>query len=489
MVSLRRAIAAAGLLLPALPVCAAPLDVQLATPRVEYGKPVQVVLRGPVGASLSDINLDGLAPDFYIQEKILLDPEASTGRAGLKLRLYPRREGTLTVPALSWRGNFSHATTVAVTSAVDPKNHKPIAVSVAHTEKPVWLKQPYTVTVTMQTRDAIVNLHRAGLEQAGFSVYELPEEVDTAQAGVTTRRFGWVIYPLTSGVHTLNLPPVEYIRDGVVTHRFHLPRIRPEVMPLPSYVPVTMPVGRVDVEVERPGGVWVTRNRRDHFVVRVRGDALPGQDMQPLLREMKDTARFGVYPARATRAETASAGAIRSDIDFRVPFVARGSGWITLPTLRWHYFDPHTGKIRSQALALGYVISVPRWLSVSVLALLSVVVVFAGRWGWRKVQRYGQRIRHYRAAMHSLRAARSAPELRAALGEIARAEGWPANLSVRQWYELWATRFPRRTAPAAPLQSLQRGLYRGAVVPLDDVRSALIALCRWRSPFPSCFGK
>jgi hypothetical protein len=482
VVSLRRILLAAGLAVLAAPVVAAPFEVQLVTPQVEYGKPVQLVLRGPDRASLKDIKLDALVRDFHVHEKIILEPEENTGRAGLRLRLYPRHTGTITVPALWWGGQSSRATTVAVTSAIDPKNRTPITVFVAHTGKPVWLKQAYTVTVTLQTRDAIVNLKRAAFDQAGFNVYELPVEVGTTRKGMTTRRLGWVIYPLTSGVHTLSLPPIEYIRDGVVTHRFHLPRIRPEVMPLPSYVPVTMPVGRVDVEVARPAGAWITRNRLESLVVRVRGTTLPGQDMRALLRELKSTARLNVYPAKSSRMESVARDVVYSEHTYRTPFVARASGWITLPSLRWHYFDPESGKIQSQTVALGYIVSVPRWLSVIGIACLLGAAVLAGRVVWRRLAQSARCLHHYRTAVQLAQAARTAPQLRAALSEVARAERWPANLSVQQWCDRWARHFPQFDAVLAPLGQLQQGLYGRGTLSLDAVRAALVDACRWRIP-------
>ena len=449
---------------------------------VEYGKAVSLLLRTSLATPrLDSLDLSSLEKDFAIETREDVEHDEATGGQRWRIRLYPRQPGKASVPVLIFQGNLSEAIPLAVTPAIDHKDKAPIRVTMQFSQTDVWLRQPVRVEMQIETAASIVALDTDTPRNSGMEIIALPLQRQPLPATKRTRHsLGWRLYPLTTGKQLLQLPPVRYQRDGVVTHRFYPPRLSLNVKPLPAYVPASMPVGKLALRVALPDARFRIRNRLDYLVLQPVGDVLPGQSLPALLRQFRSNETVKFYPARPESTGSSPA--------WRIPFVVNRMGLINLPDLRLQYFDPDTGKLQTRHYATGRILVLSQWLVYSIYIALTIGLLLLLRTGVRKLRHRLYRYRKYRLAARTLQRARQPEEFRTALTHMAQAEGWPANLSLQRWLEYWQSRNPGNVFLHDPLLRLQAWCYAGQPADPGELRSPLLQACYRRAPLLRLFG-
>lgn len=460
------------------------LSVATDTNQVEYGRGFSVYLRSDTTALLERLNLAPLDADFVVHRRgdiIRGDPS----HLSVRLRLYPRKAGPQVIPALAVDGTTTDPIKINVAPAIDPKDKSVVNVSYELNRQSVWLKQPITVVARIETRADIVDISAPAFDDRGFRSFILPLERKTITAGGKSRtvhRLGWILYPLVTGSRELQLPAIQYRRDGVITHRFFPPRYKITVKALPSYVPATMPVGRVEIKTGEFEKRLYLRNNLESLSIRVTADGLPGQYVSYLLEQLKSTESVSLYPTEMHTVQHLNPARMTNRLDYRVPFVPTRSGWMKFPTLRLQYFNPESGKIVTKQHDLGTAFSVPRWLVWLTVTLLVFPIVVLLRYSLARLAQYWLRLRNYQAALLLLKNAKTLTDLRLALSAIARAESWPDNITVGRWLKLWRDRFPTKAGPDQSLLKLQECLYGGRKGRPDEFRADLLEICYHRMP-------
>lgn len=468
----------AVLLLPALGAASPPpFAVSLELNQVEYGKPITLNLRTRYAhPSLDTVNLSALQPNFAIVtgDSVERDGQAQTWH----IRLYARRVGRLQIPPLMFHGAMTRPLALSVSAPTDSRN-RPIMVHSAIGATSVWVDQATPVTVRVIGASSFASLKTRSTQQNNLGIVALP----ATQTGATVNgqswtqyRMEWLLYPQTAGMFTIQLPPVEYDEDGIVTHQFYVPPVNLHVRPLPVFVPPTMLVGRLDVSAVLPARPFIFRHELAFLTLHVRGHDPLGARWG-ILRQLKSDEAVTFYPAR----EDASSSVARPD-RLEVPFRPTQIGWVTLPTIRLQYFDPETGKIVTDHQPLGRVLVLSPWI-VAVAAALALWVLFiVSRQTYRTIERRFHAYAAYWKALRALEAADNASMLRSGLLGIARAESWPSNLTLSAWLRLWVDRYPHLASVAQDVNRLEAWLYGRAPLTADDIRPGLAAACYERLP-------
>ncbi len=348
-----------------------------------------------------------------------------------------------------------------------------------------WFNQPVRLVLWIGSDSPYASLETAAIQQAGVEVVELPamrQPREVAGTTLTEYRVGWVFYPRVTGLVELELPTLRFRRDGLVTHRIELPRIRLQVRPLPRFVPPTLPIGPLALEVEAPQGMLLTRGKLEFLRLRILGEAPPGQSLSGLLRQFRSDDRVTFYPPREHTQEEGGWRGGRHATVYEIPFASRVTGVAPLPVLRLQYFDPGTGKLVTRHQALGRYLSLPRWLLWAGMLLLTLGVGLLLRALYRGFARRLRTWRGYRTALRGLQRAQTPVELKDALMEISAAEAWPRNLTLAAWQRHWTGRYPRLAWIADDIQRLQAWCYGGREASLDEIRQSLVGLCQRRMP-------
>jgi hypothetical protein len=461
------------------------LSVATDTNQVEYGRAFSVYLRSDDAAMLERLDLTPVDADFVVHRRGDITRGRDSSHFSMRLRLYPRKPGPLVLPALAVNGTATKPLKINVTTAIDPKDQSVVNVSYELNRQSVWLKQAITVVARVETRADIVDVSAPAFDDSGFRSFVLPlvrKTITTNGKSRTVHRLGWTLYPLVTGSRELQLPAIQYRRDGIVTHRFFPPRYKISVNALPSYVPVTMPVGKVEIEPGEFEKRFYIKNNLESLSFRVTADGLPGQYVSYLLEQLKSTESISLYPAEMQTAQHLSPARLTNRLDYRVPFVPTRMGWMEFPTLRLQFFDPESGKIVTKQGDLGTAFAIPRWLAWLTAILLAFPTVVLLRYSLARLAQYWLRLRNYQTALLILKNAKTPADLRSALSAIARAESWPDNITVSRWLNLWRDRFPAKAGPDQSLLKLQECLYGGRKGKPDEFRADLLEICYHRMP-------
>jgi len=452
---------------------------------VELGKPVWLnITTTQLTPSLTSLDFSSLEKQFeVVKDKNEIHHTLKGQR--WRIRLYPRRKGLVTLPALHFNQHTSQPISVQVESPVDSKTGRPFEVDYRISNLEPWIKQLLLVTYTFKHHEPRLVLKPQASPKADMMVIPLAATTQQ-QAGVFRHTSGWAIYARKSGKHSIKLPALHYIRDGVITHRFYPAKIDLDIKPLPAYLPGNIPVGKLRLDmIHKPG--LVLKNRLDSMTLTLNGHGIPDSLLPDIRHFFKSHQQLNIYPVETRSQQTATSG-ITSQHRYRIPFKATAQGPLTLPSVRLNYFDPVAGKLATIALQPQQTYSVAAWLlfllllmsgAASLLIMSRLYHWFISKW---------QCLRAYRHALQALPDTHTLQQFKSLATHLSLGEGWPANLSLRQWV---ARHQPARTELARQIcLQLEAGLYRSGACDLQKLRTMFKRLClsrwsilRWSRPF------
>jgi hypothetical protein len=303
------------------------------------------------------------------------------------VRLYPRSTGRLLLPALVHGGWRSEP--LALEIAVPEVDGRRLRLVSGLTDDRVSVGEQFSLALRLDNAGDDARIELDPFEAAGARALVLPARpARGGNDGETTLALGWSLHPASRGIWQIALPPVRYVRHGRDLLRFYLPLIALTVEPLPAYVPLSVPVGRIAIDstLERGGA-------SPHWRVQVRSDGRLPAGWPELEGALADLA--GIEPDRLPRevAEGVEGATWYQEVEYRVPLpdwlVPLGGG----PRFEVQYFDPDARRVIRLAHALPAAWRLPAWF----LGLPAVVLIAALAplltWLWRRLQHWRARRR------------------------------------------------------------------------------------------------
>lgn len=454
------------------------------TSKLELGKALNLVLStSNKNASFDKLDLSPLAQDFVIKEigDAVLDNK--TGLTTITIRLYPRAMGDKRIPALSLAGVSSAAVPVTVTPAIDPKTKEVITLAFEYTRQPLWVKQQWLMKARLLSGEKFIVLDTEEIKIRNFSIYPLDKSRKISdKPDVFRHELGWAMFSTRAGEYDIQLPAIRYYRDGVNTHRFYPPTVSLKIQLLPSYVPGTIPVGKLRLIDNESKKLLHVVNQLYERRFQLVADGIVLSDLPDMQMLTTDTDNVVYYPASEDQQQNTSETGIVSRITYTVPFVTQQSGLIKLPLTRLQYFDPDTGKIQSVSPLATTRLTLNLWLMAFLIICGSIILLWASNVLFRRVKTYWQVVAAYYSALELIGRADRCTGFKQAMQTIAQAEGWPTNTTLLQWQQNWTTQFPRLRAHVTCINTVMQGLYRGDQVDIEIIRSGLKSLCGARLP-------
>ena len=462
------------LTLLSLTATAAPqLSLTLNKTETQLGKPVRVELEAvDAPQPLSALDLQPLRQSFGV---VVEESMAGSGQTvqRLRLRLYPRRTGELTLPALRLGELQSAPQTVHVTEG-------PITVTTHLSEPSPWQRQQVMLQLDITTPDLFASLAVEGeLKARDVDVVPLPLSRERRGTGkVAVLRLGWALSPLTAGTHNVELPPIRYELSGRTERIYYFPAMPLPVRPLPPYIPPTLPVGKVSVTSTLTPGGLLSPDTLAYWTVTVSGETVTPRGLPPLLRQVQSSERVRFLSVESER--TWDAETQRSRVVHHIPVKPLASGRLSLPSLQFQYFDPGTGRL----VRVTHTPPRPWVLGWGWRAAMVMVPGLPALWLclqlYRLSRRAFRRRREQNAALMALKEAADARQLRRALEAVSHAEGFPANLSLREWARHWRAHHHADPAFDPLVARLSRACYGKPSGQEDsaDMNAALYALYR-----------
>lgn len=476
-----RRVALSWVLLCWLPWCAAApaaLSLDIDSNQVELGQGVTARLHYPdslPAPSMAAIR-SALRPEFAVDDEGV----TRTGPHGFvhQFTLHPRHTGALTVPALH-AGDLSTAPiTIHVTPAREAGHDMQVRSNIS-TANP-WVRQQVRVVMSFRSADPYFGLDVHTPKLPAFVVVDIPQQQHTTTInGVryTVKTVGWLLYPLQDGSHSVQLPAIGYVRNGLTVRRFYPPDVALQVKALPPYVPPLLPVGKVSVHTSLEPAGWLRSGHLAYWNVDVHGPDVPADWLPPVLAQITSNRDMQVFPAESTRRDSPDASGVHGLAHHRIPLKPLSSGRLPLPSLRLQYFDPDSGRL----VAVNYSPVRPITLSLPVILILvltgTVLLGFIARVAWRWTRTCWRRHRLRHQAIAQLQSAQEPASLRAALTVFAQAEDWPSNATLGHWLDCWRQRYRAPAELSTALDQLGAAHYGTRPLP-PDVQVHLLASLR-----------
>ena len=436
------------MLLPLAAVSAPQLLLILNKTETQLGKPLRaelVAVDAPQKIAALDLRPLDDAFGVVVEESASnVDDPRWPGRSVemLRLLLYPRQMGELKLPPLQLGDTHSDAQAIRVSEGF--KGDAPITVATHVSTASPWERQQTVLQLQITTPDMFATLEAAGtLQMPGVDIVPLKIEREQRASGAVLR-LGWVLSAQTAGARDIDLPPVRYNLSGRTERIYYFPKTPLHIRPLPPYIPPTMPVGKVSIASIVSPDAMLSPDTLAYWTVTVQGETVSPRDLPPVLRQVESSERVRFLSANSER--TWLADAQRSQIVHRIPFKPLANGRLTLPVIHLQYFDPDTGRLAR----VSHTPPRPLVLDIAWRVVISGALSIFSLWLCLRLYRLTRRVlehrRQHNAALAAIQQASDARQLRRALESVAQAEGFPANLSLREWAEEWRTR--HRAGPA-----------------------------------------
>jgi hypothetical protein len=420
-------------------VAATGLQITLERNEVELGKPIWVTLSSDQTAvSLNTIDFSPWQRDFVLPRQFDMTVADDNRSQQLRLRLFPLREGRLTLPAVTLLNQKSTAVTIDVIEARDPKNHSPINFHYHVSTTTPWQQQQVIVACSLIMRDDYAVFTQPTDNVAGIQL--LPMQVQ--QHVVYERRepqthyqLGWVLIPAQAGKVHVQLPPIQYVRDGVVAYQFYVPSLDLKVQALPPWLPGTIPVGKVSVANYSLPQVLLSTAVLSHVDLQLQLAGMAQDSIPAYAQQLRSDSRVQYYAAQQQLLTHVDSNGIRQQLRYDIPMVAKYLGIYRLPDLRLQYFDPVSGTLKTTEIQGPSVVILNPWVKGSLLLLVLVFGIWVLRYMLHWLVRQWRRYQTYQQALQQLPQSDSLSAIRQVMQTMAQAEGWSANFTYQQWQQ------------------------------------------------------
>lgn len=478
------------LLLMLLPTAEAKqkLVLELDKTEVQLGHHFEALLYGvDLENKLIDIDLGDLNDSFGVNVVETTDNSDDLRWPGqvvqiMTMKLFPRKTGKFYVPELMFEGLKSNAINISVIpgrNKLDGNEFNIITDYKISSLKP-WEREQIIIEVEIKTTDKYAHLQFDALNIPGFEAYPFHEKnkkLNDNGIDYNLMNVRWILFPLISGKHIIDIPAIEYHKYGKKLRTYYFPKQSINVAPLPTYIPPTMPVGKVSISSRLQKNVFLYPDSMYYWDIHITGFGVSPNWAPPLLSQIKSTENIHFFPKSSSKDISSTQNGLHAQIKHRIPFKPLTNGVLSLPSLRVQYFDTDSGKIMDAThhsksmFALSFA-----WRSVFVgLALL--IIMMMAKYFYRVISLMVNRRRLRKIALVEIEKSISYADLRDSLHRLSRAEGFPENLSISEWALLWGASFGKKDAVADFSKMLSQACYgKKPSIEFSLLRNQLIAL-------------
>ena len=406
------------------------------------GRPIRAELYGvALKTKITDINLSKLNKNFGVLTDYSVN-DTIDGRWPnqsiqiLKFKLYPRYIGKITIPPL----NLNNLIT----------KEREIDVNIGETGEPTissltnmpYERQQFVLNISIKSEDSTSRLSvREDFKINGFESTSLPFSRTKGKNGTYINNIGWALTALKSGEQKIELPPVEYSVSGVLRKQFYLPHNIINIKSLPSYVPPTLPIGKITL-LSQPAHTWLMQtDTLAYWKINIRGEVNNAYRLPAVLKQIRSNSHFHFLPVNSKHLSEISNNNLLSITNHTIPFKALSSGFLKLPDLTVQYFDPDKGEIKhityesSRIFVLGlfWQIILGTFVLYLIYNLINVM--------YRKAIKLKTSNEKRTKALDNLQEIKNTTQIKESMQLIAEAEYWPKNLTISQWGNNWGKKY------------------------------------------------
>jgi hypothetical protein len=310
-----------------------------------------------------NIDLTLLADDFDVgtpRETVNYNIFRSRGRATSELvvELFPKREGTATIPPFSIDGLSSESVVIQVLPANEGQPPLALVRSGVNQSSP-WRNQQLNAWLDVYYRVELESARLGGELETEPQQLELMEHqrlpqqtrqevVDGIEYDVL--RTSWAVFPELTGQITLFFPDAWLVTKSGKQLRLPNEKQVVTVKPLPESVADTLIVGETRLEVIAAPDTGVVNDAVSWRVKLVSAAALHSL---PAYLDIPSSDAYRIYFDKAISKRETADNRVVNIHEFGVSMIPLQAGRFELPDVSLPYFDPDSGQVKSALASLG----------------------------------------------------------------------------------------------------------------------------------------
>ena len=402
------------------------------------GRPVRVELYAvSLKTKISDINLSVLNKDFGVVIDYAINDTVDKRWPNkkvqiLKLKLYPRKTGSILIPRI-YSNNINSKEKHIIVTERGTSSPRIIAPQSSPYTQQQFIIHIEVLSSDSTSRLSIDNKHKV----ENFESTVLPFERIKNKEGKYILKTGWALTATISGQHYINLPPIEYSVSGVSRKKFFTPSIPIKIKTLPLYLPPTIPVGKVTLLSSTPKNIFLQSDSIFYWDIQLSGNFNNSYKLPAILRQIKSKSHIQFLPVNSTRSLKINNNSLNSKVNHSIPFKASKSGFLDLPEIKLQYFDPDNGKINTLIYKSEKIIVLSFFWQTVVILIGSLIIFYASRLTYKKWKIFNfSKIKNKQAILKL-----QENNIREAVKLLTEAEVWPKNITISQWGKYWRKKY------------------------------------------------
>jgi len=319
------------------------LNVLPGKPQVEMGKflSVRIVY---IGDSVPESSYLGQwFEDFFVDRQ---ETETENLPDGLiqyteYLRLYPRSTGNKVLDSIALGGAFARPVSIkvmpAIRAGIDGAPHW------QSLPESIWQGETIKVSIVQDLLHPSNQIVAEKVLFPGFYV-QGPEKEIILHDNIKSVQLNWFITANNHGVFQLDAPAI--VQRGRGRWRFYLPRAVLKVKPLPSYIPATIPVGKLSIQT----GI-LYKDNKPFWWAELRNEGQLPEEVYGIRSQLSELLNLPVESVKQLSVEEFKA---QENSDYPSGFIHRYQ--IAVPEWTWGfsegpeiivpYFNVHKGQIK-----------------------------------------------------------------------------------------------------------------------------------------------
>lgn len=416
---------------------ASPVELTIQKRTTEYGKPLKIEIK-----ALTSINvniptlLKPLENNFSHSITSRIENKIFTL---YKIKLFPLREGITLIPGLFYENYKTQPGSVTVTAPLSGGN-QPISVKLNKVNLTPWVREQTRILATIVTTDKNILLRNKDITQNGSDSYLIPHTTKKIKLNGNIfyeHKIGWNLFFLYNQNINMNLPVIEYVKDGVPRYKFHFQKIKINIKKLPIYIRPTIPVGKISLSAEylELPRTLLQPNMTSIIQYSLIGENIPAKWLPSLSQKYITTQNTGIEFAHIkTKLNTKNINKnIRGEKISDIAFTPLSNGMLPIKDIHFQYFDPETGLLNSITYQHNKILVLHWFLQIVFSIILFLILyILASKTIYCSIRWFKKQKYHFlcRAKISS---AETFMEIRRALEYFSIAEKWPVNISLNQW--------------------------------------------------------
>ena len=331
--------------------------------------PKQVMLGDRVTLSISDDqairDFDKLDLTALKQQFAIHDIDVSSDR--IRLRLYPISTGLLDIPAMK-----AGAVRIPKTQ-IEVKENSEIEVTWQSPKSKIYSAENtlWKATVKLANDANKVSFQANESDDWNIQVQSQPlsESVSlvSGKTSVLVANYQFKeLGMLTSSKTTVLQSPAVVVKNTSNNKWlfFDEPHVI-QIKPLPSFLPITIPTGRVSLELDTPG-FFKFSGDLNYWVWQLTGESVDAatlnQIAHQLIAQIPHDEKLEWLTESRERDSILTEQGLKSRLTVRLPYRVLQPGLFSLPELNLRYFDVNTTKLQNQLVASEVQFALPIWL-------------------------------------------------------------------------------------------------------------------------------